>query len=112
MQVDRSRMLKRVVLAVRCRYHIGMTMPYADRDDPAKRVEIASASFVPDVLHLPFHDHDRLLVVEKNSGIQEFTPQAQDFVNGWTAVFGWLMIGRRKLRHVHRFLNPTRRNAM
>ena len=71
--------------------NFGMTMADADRDDSAERVEITLAGLVPDVLHLPLHEHDRLLVVEKNSRIQEFLAQTQHFVGGWAGIFLWLI---------------------
>src|SRR2546423_14340471 len=112
MEIDRGRMLKRVVLAVRRRYDIRMAVPDTDRDDSAERVQITATFAIPDVLHLPFHDHDWLFVVDKNSRVQEFPAQAQDFVGGRAAILGGLMIEWRKLRSFHVFLNPRRRNAM
>ena len=76
-------------------------MSDADRDDAAERIEITPAGFVPDVLHFPFHEHERLLVVEKNSRVQEFLAQAQDFVGGWPGVGLRLMIEGWQFRCLH-----------
>src|SRR4051812_26317315 len=101
MQINRRRMLKQMVLSICCRHHVRMTMPDADGDDPAERVEIPPPVPVPDVLHFSFHQHDWLFVVEKNSRVEEFAAQTQDFVGGRSAVFGGLMIEWRKVRRVH-----------
>ena len=59
-----------------------MAMAHADRHDAAEAVEIALARFVPDVLHLALDEHERLLVVEKDAGVQELFAQRQHFVGG------------------------------
>ena len=53
---------------------------------PPKRIEIAPAGFVPDILHLSLHDHERLLVVEKDPGVEELLAQAQHLVGGRAGV--------------------------
>ena len=94
-------MLERFVLLARRLDHVRMTMPDAHRHDSAQRIEISAALFVPEVLHLSFHEHDRLFVVEKNSRVQEFLAQAQDFIGRWAVVFLWLMVEWRKLGKFH-----------
>ena len=58
---------------------VRMTMTDADGDDAAEPVEITPARFVPDILHLSFHEHERLFVIEKNSRVQELFAQREHF---------------------------------
>ena len=85
-QINRGGMLEDLVLALRRRDHVGMTMPDADGDNAAERVEITPPGFVPDVLHFPLHNRERLFVVEKDPGVQEFFAQLQDLFRGRTGV--------------------------
>ena len=71
MQINRGRMLQDFVLLLRRRDHVRMTMADADRHDAAERIEITPPVFVPDILHLALHEHERSFVVEENAGIQE-----------------------------------------
>ena len=61
-------------------------MPHADGYNPAERVQITPALFVVDVLHLSFHEHERLFVVEKNAWAEDQLAAAEDFFGGWAAV--------------------------
>ena len=70
-QVNGGGMLQHFVLLVRGGDHVRMAMADADRHDAAEAIEVALAGVVPDILHLALHDHDRLLVIEKNTGVQE-----------------------------------------
>src|SRR4029077_2775535 len=54
--------------------------------DSTERVEIPPAVLVPNVLHFPFHKHERLFVVEENSRIQEFLAHTRHFIRRWAAV--------------------------
>ena len=94
-------MLQRFVLFVGGGDNIRMTMADADRDDSAERIEIAPAGFVPDVLHLPLHDHERLLVVEKNSRIQELLAQLEHFIRRRSGIFLRLMVEWWEFRCLH-----------
>src|ERR1700731_2937643 len=101
-------MLQRLVLLTHHIDNVGMTMPNAHGHDSAERIEISAAVLVPEVLHFPFHEHDRLFVVEKNSRIQELLAQTQDFIGQRPVVFLRLVIKRRKLWkfHVDLLFNP------
>src|SRR5205807_4610080 len=79
----------------------GVTMYHTDGGDSAKRVEMSAAVLVPEILHVPIHQHERLFVIEKNSRIQEFFAQMQDFISRRTAVFFRLVIKWRKLGKFH-----------
>src|SRR5256885_16906720 len=101
MQINCGGMLERLVLLPYNIDNIRVTMSHADGDDSAKRVEIAAAVLVPEILHFPFHQHDRLFVVEKNSRIQEFLAKTQHFVSRRATVFFRLVIEWRKLGKFH-----------
>src|SRR5438132_12856336 len=75
-----------------------MAVAYTYRHDSAERIEISSAVLVPNVLHFPFHKHERLFVVEENSRIQEFLAQTQHFIRRWAGVFLRLMANGWKCR--------------
>src|SRR5436309_2701754 len=101
MQINGGRMLERLVLLSHNIDNSRVTMSHADGDDSAKRVEISAAVLVPEILHFPFHQHDRLFVVEKNSWIQELFAQMQDFISRRAAVFLRFVIEWRKLGTFH-----------
>src|SRR2546428_3202906 len=101
MQINCGRMLERLVLLSHNIDNIRVTMSYADSHDSAEGIEISAAVLVPQVLHFPFHEHDRLFVVEKNSRIQELFAQMQDFISRRAAVFLWFVIQWRKLGKFH-----------
>src|SRR5215213_10152708 len=69
-----------------------MTMPDANRHDSAEGIELALSAFIPDILHLPLHQHERLLVVEEYPGIQELLPLARHLFGRRSAVRAGLMI--------------------
>ena len=92
MQINRGGVLQRFVLLVRRGDDVRMAMADADGDDAAEAVEIAFAGFVPDILHLALHDHDRLLVVEKDAGVQELLAQGEHFLGGRAGVGLRLMV--------------------
>src|SRR5256885_13147823 len=98
MQINCGGMLERLVLLPYNIDNIRVTMSHADGDDSAKRVEISAAVLVPEILHFPFHQHDRLFVVGKNSWIQESFAQMQDFISRRAAGFLRFVIERRQLR--------------
>ena len=79
-QINRGGMLQHFVLLVGSVDHVRMAMTDADGDDAAETVEITPAIFIPDILPLAFHDHDRLFVIEEDAGIQELLAQLQHFV--------------------------------
>src|ERR1700746_1161355 len=94
-------MLQRLVLLPHNIDNVGMTMSHAHGHDSAERIEISAAVLVPEVLHFPFHEHDRLFVVEKNSGIQELIAQTQYLVGRKPVVFLRLVTKWRKLWKFH-----------
>src|SRR6202043_1981129 len=98
MQIDRGGMLQRLILAARNIDNIRVAVAHAYRHDSAERVEIPPAVLVPNVLHFPFHKHERLFVVEENSRIQEFLAQTRHFIRRWAAVFFRMMVERWKRR--------------
>ena len=79
-------MLERFILPSRGLDDMRMAMSNADRDDAAESIEIALARLVPDILHPPLDEHQWLLVVEKNSGIEKLLPKREDLVSGGTRV--------------------------
>src|SRR3954465_3686947 len=101
MQIDRGGMLQRFVLAIGRDNDVRVTMPHAYGYDSAERIEISSPAFIPNVLHFSLHKHDRFLVVEENSRIQEFLAQLQYFLGGRAQVFFGLMIKRREFGCFH-----------
>ena len=101
MKINGGGMLQRLVLLPDNIDNIRMTMPDAHGHNSAKRVEISAAVLVPEVLHFSFHEHDRLFVVEKNSGIQELLAQTQHFVGRRPVVFLRLVTKGRKLWKFH-----------
>ena len=103
-QINRRRMLQRFVLFLRNIDDVGVTMTDAHGHDSPESIEISAAMLVPDVLHFPFHQHDRLFVIEKNSRIEKFPAQAQHFISRWAAVFFRLMIEWRELECFHCFV--------
>ena len=76
-------------------------MSNAHGHDPAERIEISAAVLVPEILHFPFHEHDRIFVVEENSRIQELLAQTQDFIGRWPVVFFRLVVEWRKFGKFH-----------
>ena len=86
MQINRRRVLERFVLPPRGLDDVRMAMSDADRDDAAESIEIALARLIPDILHPALDEHERLLVVEKNSGIEKFLPKRENLVSGGTRV--------------------------
>ncbi len=76
-------------------------MSDADRDDAAERVEVTLARLVPDILHLPFHHHERLFVVEKNAGVEELLARREHFLGRRSAVASRLVIERRQSGDIH-----------
>ena len=78
MQINRGGMLEGFVLAPDGLDDVRMAMPDADRYDSAQSIEIALAGVVPDILHPPRDKHERLLVVEKDSGIREIASEARE----------------------------------
>src|SRR5436305_13511871 len=111
MQIDRGGMLQRFVLLAYNIDNVWMTVPDADRHDTAERVEIAFVVLVPHVLHFPFHEHERLFVVQKNSRIQKFPAQLKHLLGRGAAVLFWLMVKWRKLGSFHVDLFPKVRRA-
>src|ERR1700730_961416 len=101
MQINRRRMLQRFVLLPRRFDHVGMTMADADRYDSAERIEISLSRFVPQILHPPFHRHDRLFVVEKDARVEELLAETEHFISRRAAVFFWLMVERRQVGKFH-----------
>ncbi len=101
MQINRGRMLQRLVLLSHNIDNVRVTMSHVDSHDSAERVEISAAVLVPQVLHFSFHEHHRLFVVEKNSRIQELFAQMQDFISRRAAVFLRFVIKWRKLGKFH-----------
>src|ERR1041385_2475562 len=86
MEIDGGRMLEELVLFPRRRDDVGMAMSDADRDDPAERIEITAAGFIPDILHFALHNGERPFVVEKNSRIEELLALAQNLVRRGSSV--------------------------
>jgi len=70
--------------------------------DSAEAVEISLLGVVSDVLHFAFHEHDGLLVVQKNSGIQKLFAQGEDLAGGWTGVRCGLMVERGQRDALHK----------
>ena len=94
-------MLQYLVLPIGSIDNVRMTVANTNGHDPAERIQIPFTALVPNVLHLPFHQHERLFVVEKNSWIQKLLTQTQDFIGRWAVVFFWLIFKRWKLGQFH-----------
>src|ERR1700736_6481118 len=94
-------MLQQFVLPIGHLDNARMAMPDTHGHDSTKSVQISAPLFVPDVLHFPFHQHDRLLVVEKNPRVEELFAQPQDFFRGGSVILSWLMIECRKFGCLH-----------
>src|SRR5438876_7684308 len=101
MQVDRRGVLQNIVSAVRRFDHVRMTMSNTDGHDSAECVEITAPLLVPDILHFSLHQHDWLLVVEKNTWVQKFFAQPQYFIWGGPLIFLGLIIKRWKFGCFH-----------
>ena len=71
-------------------------MADADRDDAGKRIQIPPPHLVPHVLHLAFHDHQRIAVVRDDPRRQILVPQGKNFVAGRTVVRRRLVIANGK----------------
>src|SRR5260370_37583354 len=80
MEIDRRRVLQGLVLAARGFNDVRMAMADADGYDAAETIEITFAGIIPDILHLPFHNHERLFVVEKNAGVEGLLAQSERFL--------------------------------
>ena len=104
MQINRRGMLERFVLLARRLDHVRMTMPDAHRHDSAERIEISAAMLVPQILHLPFHEHDRFFVVEKIPGFRNSLRKRKTSSADGPSYFRWLMVEWRKLRSFHFFV--------
>ena len=94
MQVNGRRVLECFVLSLRRRENVRMAMAHADRHDAAETVEVTLARIVPNVLALALDEHDGLLVVEEQAGIEKLFAQRQHVGGGRTGVFLRLMICR------------------
>ena len=57
--------------------------------------------FVEEILHPALDEHDRLLVVEENSRIQELLAKPQDFVGGGAGILLRLIIKRWQVWRFH-----------
>src|SRR5882762_7222143 len=98
MEIDRRRMLQGLVLAAHGFKNMWMAVADADGHYAAETVEITLAGIVPYILHLAFHNHQRLFVIEKNAGIEELLAQGEDFLCRWTGVGPGFVVGWRKSR--------------
>src|SRR5262249_47358093 len=90
-EIDRRGMLQHFVLAIRGGDDVRMAMADANGDDSTEAVEVALARVVPDVLHLSLDEHERLLVVEEDSGIQKLLSKREHFIRRRAGIAGGLM---------------------
>src|SRR5260370_7573398 len=95
MEIDRRRVLQGLVLAARGFNDVRMAMADADGYDAAETIEITFAGIIPYILHLPFHNHQRLFVVEKNAGVEELFAQSEHFLRTPPRVRFGFLAGRR-----------------
>ena len=62
-------------------------MADADGHDAAKAVEVAFARVVPQILHAPLHEHERLFVVKEDAGVHELLAQRRHCIGGRAGIF-------------------------
>ena len=108
MQVDGGGVLVEFALFVARGNDVRMAVTDADGDDAAETVEVALALFVPHVLTVAFHDHERLLVIEEDARVHELLAQGQHFVGGRPGVGKRLMLAGGEVRFFHRLGNIGR----
>jgi hypothetical protein len=90
---------------------VGVAVADADSRDAAEAVEVAFASVVPDVLHFALHDHDGLLVVEEEAGVEELLALREDRGGGRAGVRGGRVRGGRERDGFHERGGPGRRGT-
>src|SRR5580765_7712821 len=96
MEINRRRMLQRLVLAAYRFKQMRMAMANADGYDSTQTIEVSLTAVIPDVLHLAFHNHQRLFVIEKDAGIEELLAQSEHFFGGRAGVGSGFVGGRRE----------------
>ncbi len=70
-------------------------MPNADRDNPGKGIQVPSSGLVEYILHMPFDDHQRLLVVGEDRWVVVCPPLGQHLRTGRAVVrIGMVGAGR------------------
>jgi len=82
LQVNRGRVLERGILLVRRGNDVRMAVADADGHDATEAVEVAFPGVVPDILHAALDDHDRLLVVEEEAGVEVLLAQREHLLRG------------------------------
>src|SRR5262249_41352341 len=76
---------------------VRMAMADGNRDDAGKGIKVALSFFVPEILHVPFDDHQRLFVVGQQAGSQILLTQSQHFFAAGAIVGSGLVIADREL---------------
>ena len=80
MQIDRGGVLVEFALFGARGNDVRMAVTDANGDDTAEAVEVALALFVPDVLSVAFHDHERLFIIEEDAGVHELLAQHENLL--------------------------------
>ena len=96
MQIDRRRVLQLADLLAHLLDDLRMAVADGDGDDAGEGVEILLARLVPQVLHVPFDDQQRIAVVRDQAGRQILLPQGEHFLAAGPVVGGWLVIADRQ----------------
>jgi len=97
-QIDRSGVLQTLELCLGARDHPGMTMTAGDSDDPRQQIQIAPSGFVKDILHVPLHQHQRVLIISEDSRVAVLLPRLDHLLLGWTIINPRNMITRGHLQ--------------
>jgi hypothetical protein len=89
MEIDRRRVLEPPNLLLNALDNLGMAVSDRNCHDPRKRVEILPTALVPDVLHVPFNDHQRITIIRDQTRREILAPEREDFVATRAFVGGW-----------------------
>src|SRR5947207_3006464 len=66
------------------------------RDNYCEIFQLPPSRLFPDVLHVAFHDHQRIAVVSNDAGRQILVPQREHLFARRSVVRSWLMIANRQ----------------
>ena len=98
MQINGRRVLQLADLLADFFHNIRMAMADRDGDDAGEAVEIALALLVPQVLHVPFDDQQRIPVIGDQPRRQILLAQRDDLLLRRPGILFGLMVADRQLR--------------
>ena len=99
MQVDRRSVLKLPDLILDGLRNLRMAVPARNGDNACEHVEIPLAGFVPQPLHVPLDDHDRLAIDREDRRVCVLLPHRENFSARGTRVRSRLVAARRHWHH-------------